>query len=87
MQAIATYNRRYSDVIQVFYGPYLKRFEAIMILQRWFKGILFRRRLKPLFIQNNNKFVLIRSLVNREVTFENTIYSHFVLIQRIARMI
>lgn len=87
LSTIASYNRRHDDVVQIFYGAFLRRYEAILIMQRWFKGVLFRRRLKPIFTERNKKFVLIRSLVDKQVTVENTLYSHYVLISRVSRMI
>ena len=44
LQAMASYNRRHDEVIQVFYEPFLRKFEATLILQRWIKGIIFRKR-------------------------------------------
>ena len=87
LRTIASFNRRREDVIQVFYEPFLRRFEATMILQRWFKGILFRRRTKPIFKERGKYFVLGPSMVGRLITLENTLYSHYVIIQRVARRI
>ena len=89
IQSVASYNRRHRNLIEVFYEPFLVRFEATIILQRWFKGLLFRRHLKPLFRQKSHgRFVLANgSLVDRSITIENTLYSHFALIQRVVRRI
>jgi hypothetical protein len=87
LRTIASFNRRHDDVIQVFYEPFLRRFEATMILQRWFKGILFRQRTKPIFKERGKNFVLGPSIAGRLITLENTLYSHYVIIQRVARRI
>lgn len=50
LKAMASYNRRNATVIEVFYEPFMRRFEAAFILQRWMKGVLFRRRTKPIFV-------------------------------------
>ena len=58
-----------------------------MILQRWFKGILFRRRTKPIFVERGKGFVLGPSILGRSITLETTIHHHFMIIQRVARRI
>ena len=51
-----------------------------MILQRWLKGILFRRRTKPIFEERGKRFVLGPSIVGRAITLETTIYQHYMII-------
>jgi len=52
------------------------------------KGLLFRRRTKPIFINKNNRQILgPNSLVGRSVTLDNTKYTHYVLIMIIAKRI
>ena len=80
LRTIASYNRRHNNVIQIFYEPFLKKFEATMILQRWLKGILFRRRTKPIFEERGKRFVLGPSIVGRAITLETTIYQHYMII-------
>ena len=89
LRAMASYNRRNSKIIQVFYEPFLRKFEATMLLQRWIKGILFRKKQKPIFVERSDKSLVLghESLVDRPILAENTHYAHYVLIERVARRI
>lgn len=40
------------EVIQVIYEPFLVRLAARIKLQRWYRGIVERRRQKPIFQMN-----------------------------------
>jgi len=82
LHAMASYNRRNRKVIQIFYMPFLRKFEATLILQRWFKGYLFRKRQKPIFIELWDKTLVLgpESIANRPILAENTHYAHYVLI-------
>ena len=48
-RAIMKYNRYHDDIILVFYEPFLQAFRAREKLQRWAKGLLFRRGQAPVF--------------------------------------
>ena len=89
IRAVASYNRRNPNIIQIFYEPFLQRMESVLRIQRWIKGILFRRKTKPLFMERpNGDFVLLPiNLANRQITVDNTLYSHYVLLQRVTRRI
>ena len=89
LRAMASYNRRHDEVIQIFYEPFLRKFEATLILQRWIKGILFRKRQKPIFRELPNKKLALgpETIADRLITAENTPYAHYVLLERVARRI
>lgn len=88
IEEIAHFNRRHHFVIQIFYEPYLRRFQSTLILQRWYKGILFKRKTKPIFVERpDGTLVLGDSIVGRPINLDNTLYQHFALIQRVARRV
>ena len=85
LRAIASYNRRHREVIQVFYEPFLQKLKTVLRLQNWIKGVLFRRRQKPIFVARpNGERVLGNSLVGRPITLENTLHVHYILLSRVA---
>ena len=89
IRSISSYNRRNETIIQMFYEPFVRRLEATLRLQRWMKGIMFRRKTKPLFRERSSGgFVMLLPLITgRQVTVSNTLYGHYVLVQRVVRRI
>ena len=89
IRAVTSYNRRNGTIIQMFYEPFLRRLEAALRLQRWMKGILFRRKTKPLFRERSRGgyVMLVPPIIGRPITVNNTLYGHYVLIQRVVRRI
>lgn len=88
LRLVQFYNWQQDTSILFFYEPFLRKFEAALRLQRFFKGWIFRRRQKPLFVQRKDgSFVLGARRADKEITGENTVYAHFILIQRVTRVI
>ena len=85
-RAIMKYNRFHDDIILVFYEPWLIKFRAQERLQRWAKGAASRMLQKPIF-ENDRPKLRYNMLEKKQITIENTLYSHFAVLNRVARKI
>ena len=86
-RAIMKYNRYHDDIILVFYEPFLHRFRAMQKLQRWAKGIMYRKGQKPIFEKEGRIRLRKDFFQEKEITERNTLYGHYVVINRISKKI
>ena len=80
------YNRFNDDIILAFYEPWLIRFRAQERLQRWAKGLASRMLQKPIFDSKRPK-LKEGALSRKTTTIENTLYSHYAVLSRVARKV
>lgn len=80
MRKLILFNRVNKNKLIVLFEPWLHRFRATIIIQRWIRGVLYRSKQMKLFYDGTLRMLPTISPGDRNV--QNTMLSHLAMLTR-----